>query len=218
VNNFKANNGPVPSTETAPPPTSSWHKFGVSAVRDGLVEVRKGIEVFGLEVAAGNRGLCGIVSVNFSKDFIQGVVSAISSSLDGIDVVANVPNAAGVLRGFDISDKSHPMEVIATSDGKLAAMKGLLEYWHETGALADDCPYPVYIGDSGTDIECLTEEGIVGVMVSGNGESSLMETLKRIDVEVIPIGEFRKREEKSVFWARDFTEIVNSSLLDKSPE
>jgi thiamine phosphate phosphatase / amino-HMP aminohydrolase len=218
--NVKASNGRVPSTEPAPIPASStngeWHKFGVNAVKDQLVTARNGIDQFGSEVAGSKRGLCGIVSVNFSRDFVRGVVSAVSPSLRGINVVANVPNAASVLEGFNISDKGHPREVIATSDGKLAAMKELLGYWREKGELAEEALPAVYIGDSGTDIECLMEDGVIGIVISEDGESSLMETLKRVDVEVDHVEKFQESEEKSVFWARDFTEIVQSRLFNQS--
>ena len=212
----KAAGGPVPSIQTKPPPAlwpkGDWHSFGVNAVKDGLVEARKGIEEFG----SSKRGICGIISVNFSRDFVRGVVGAVSPSLEGIDVVANVPNAAGVLGGFNISDKGQPREVIATSDGKLAAMKELLGYWRKTGVLGEEAPPPVYVGDSGTDLECLMKDGVIGIVISEDGESSLMETLKRIGVEVIPIKDFREREEKSVYWAHDFTEIVHSPLFTQS--
>lgn len=193
-----------------------WHRFGVDAMRDGLVEARKGIREFG-EVAASQRGLCGVVSVNFSRDFVRGVIS-VCPGLAGIDVVANVSNAAGVLQGFDIYGEGHPKEVIATSDGKLAAMRELLGYWRKQEVLNGEAPQPIYVGDSGTDLECLMENGIIGIVISEDGESVLMETFDRIGVEVIPIREFRESEEKSVYWARDFTEIMQSPLFSKLPE
>ncbi|TVY17771.1 hypothetical protein LARI1_G003294 [Lachnellula arida] len=217
----KAAGSSAPSIETKDPPKAGqigeWHRFGVDAVRDGLVEGRKGIKEFG-EVAASQRGLCGVVSVNFSRDFVRGAVSAVCPGLAGIDVVANVHNAAGVLEGFDIYGEGRPKEVIATSDGKLAAMKELLGYWRKQGGLNGEAPHAIYVGDSGTDLECLMEAGIIGVVISEDGESALMETFHRIGVEVIPIREFRESEEKSVYWARDFTEIMQSPLFSESPE
>ncbi|TVY86530.1 hypothetical protein LAWI1_G007710, partial [Lachnellula willkommii] len=217
----KAAGSPAPSIAMGDSPKAGqigeWHRFGVDAVRDGLVEGRKGIEEFG-EVAANQRGLCGVVSVNFSRDFVRGVVSTVCPGLAGIDVVANVPNAAGVLEGLDIYGEGHPKEVIATSDGKLAAMDELLGYWRKQGGLNREAPHAIYVGDSGTDLECLMEDGIIGIVISEDGESALMETFHRIGVEVIPIREFRESEEKSVYWARDFTEIMQSPLFSKSPK
>ncbi|TVY43488.1 hypothetical protein LOCC1_G003791 [Lachnellula occidentalis] len=218
----KAAGGPDPSITTKDPPKAwpigEWHCFGVDAVRDGLVEGRKGIKEFGGEMTASQGALCGVVSVNFSRDFVKGVVSAFSPGLAGIDVVANVPNAAGVLEGFDIYGEGRPKEVIATSDGKLAAMKELLGYWRKQGKLNGEAPQPIYAGDSGTDLECLMEDGVIGIVMTEDGQSALMETLTRICVKVMPIGEFRESEEKSVYWARDFTEVMQSPLFSKPPE
>ncbi|TVY37391.1 hypothetical protein LSUB1_G003435 [Lachnellula subtilissima] len=218
----QAAGSPTPSTKRKGPPKAwplgEWHRFGVDAVRGGHVEGRKGIKGFG-NMAASQGPVCGIVSVNFSRDFVRGVVSAVCPGLAGMDVVANVSNAAGVLEGFDVYGEGRPKEVIATSDGKLAAMKELLGYWWKQGELnGEEAPHPIYVGDSGTDLECLMEDGVIGIVITGDGKSALMETFNRIGVKVIPIREFRESEETSVYWARDFTEIMQSPLFSNSPE
>ncbi|TVY84987.1 UPF0655 protein [Lachnellula suecica] len=191
-----------------------WHDFGVHSVENGLVKLRNGIGKFVSEVMANNGNMCGIVSVNFSRYFIRGVLAQVSSALDGINIIANAANAAGILEGFGVSDKSHPAQVIATSEDKLAALKDMLGFWRSNGHLAETNMDTVYIGDSGTDIECLMEDRIIGIVILEDGQSSLMETFKRVGVEVFHIRDFREKSEKSVYWARDFEEIAQSPLIN----
>lgn len=184
-------------------------ELGARARRDGDVVARKGIEEFMERVE-----LCGVVSVNFSRDWVRGVVNEVSSGRE-IDVVANIVGADGGLSGYDVWGGGRSRDVIVTSDGKLRAVKELVAYWWKKGVLAEDSGDVVYVGDSGTDIECLVKEGVVGIVMSEDGESSLQETLRRVGVKVLPVSEFRELEKgrSLVYWARDFDEILQSPLF-----
>ena len=75
----------------------------------------------------------------------------------------------------------------------------------------------IYIGDSGTDIECLLEDGIVGIVIVNDENSSLVQTMKRINVDIAPINKRNKNvwgNGKGVYHIRDFSEIIESSCLD----
>jgi hypothetical protein len=77
-----------------------------------------------------------------------------------------------------------------------------------------DCAQKVvYIGDSGTDIECLTENGTVGIAMSADTNSSLIETLNRVGIDVKHISAYKKMRKSAVYQAQDFKEILESSLF-----
>ncbi|KAH8602733.1 HAD-like domain-containing protein [Bisporella sp. PMI_857] len=170
----------------------TWEDFGGNAVEKGDTMIRTGFEKFLEKVER----RWGIVSVNFSRDFIRGVLRGCKEGEGGI--VANYADEEGLLRGPGQG------EVLATSDGKLAALKKMRD---EFGVKEI-----VYLGDSGTDLECLVAEGIVGVVVSTDKESSLLKTLRRAGVDVRAVEEYEDGW-MGVYWAKDFEEIVESPLL-----
>jgi hypothetical protein len=190
-----------------------WNDFGTRAVQDGLVKTRKGFDEFAQKIAEIDpESLCwGVVSANFSRDFISGVLRAMN--LRKMYVLANIARPDGILEGFE-PHYDTPKELITTSDIKLAAMHKMLRYWR--GREGADLKTPVYIGDSGTDIECLMDPETIGVVMSEDGEGSLMEILQRVGVRILPIAEFEDMDKTSVLWARNFTEIVNSPLFNKT--
>jgi hypothetical protein len=71
----------------------------------------------------------------------------------------------------------------------------------------------VYIGDSATDIECLTEGGTTGIAMTEDSNSSLMETLRRVGVDVKHIDIYEDEQTSAIYWARDFREITSNSFL-----
>src|ERR1700710_1834713 len=96
------------------------------------------------------KGRWDIFSVNFSRAFIRGILVTIVSEVEDVEVLANEPDESGILRG-PMSEDGELWEAMATSDAKLSAMKYLL---HSLDAESRRRG-AVYIGDSGTDIECL---------------------------------------------------------------
>lgn len=169
-----------------------WEELGKQAVRDGDVTLQEGFDQFiGSVKDSGARW--GVVSVNFSRAFIRGVLaSVVGREARDILILANQPDENGVIQ-----------EVIATSDAKLASAKDLIELlgYEGQGSM-------VYLGDSGTDIECLLRSDITGIILSEDGKGSLMETLNRIGIEVPHVGEYRQDEPQPVYWARNYLEVV----------
>ena len=126
-----------------------------------------------------------------------------------VEVLANQANENGILLGPETGEGD---SVMATSDAKLASMKSLLESW--SSEPGEEFSKVIYIGDSCTDIECLTEEGTTGIVMAEDRNSSLVETLNRVGVEVKHIDAYRDGQESTVYWARDFREIMeNTSLI-----
>lgn len=184
-----------------------WEKFGAEAVRSEEVCIRRGFAEFVREVT--NRGgQWGVVSVNFSKAFIRGVLGALDSDFREVELLANQPDKNGVLKGPILRDGSAG-ELMTTSDAKLSSMKDFL-----ISLGGSKINKAVYIGDSGTDIECLMGPGVIGIIMTADQNSSLMQMMQRIGVGVSHVDNFEKEKEaKEVYWARDFTEILRSPLF-----
>jgi len=171
-----------------------WQVLGAQAVVDERVIVRAGFERLKAE-----KMKWGILSVNFSSEWIQGA----SGVGEGVKITANSIDEEGLIRGPDVCKG----EVMATSDGKLEELKKMIR--RLKGSREGKV---VYVGDSGTDLECLIEEGIVGVVMSGDGEGSLMETLRRVEVEVRHLKNYEELF-VGLYWIKDFNELLQSPLL-----
>ncbi|CAG8976689.1 hypothetical protein HYALB_00010815 [Hymenoscyphus albidus] len=193
-----------------------WCFRAGEAIEQGTVECRLGLRGF-LSTIRGRRALFddtvakgrwGIVSVNFSANFIKGFLVGllVDDMVEGIEILANEPREEdGVLEGPMISGKK---EVIATSDGKLKAMRELIQRWQEKG---EEIGQVFYFGDSGTDLECLTEAD-VGVILSDNQNGPLMDTMKRLKMEVSHIDDYKERDGNALYWAPDF-KIIRSTIF-----
>ncbi len=66
-----------------------------------------------------------------------------------------------------------------------------------------------------TDIECLLEADI-GIVMSFKGTGNLMETLGRYNISVIHISFWEPQPGKSIWFARDFQDIINCRLFTES--
>jgi hypothetical protein len=63
-----------------------------------------------------------------------------------------------------------------------------------------------------TDIECLLEVDI-GIVMSFKGTGNLMETLGRYNISVLHISFWKPQPGKSIWFAMDFNDIINSALF-----
>ncbi|KAK0119107.1 hypothetical protein ONS95_007971 [Cadophora gregata] len=190
-----------------------WRQGGRDAIKTGDVNVRKGFRDF-IQLLCESGAIWGVVSVNFSSQFIRGVLEAsLEAGAAELEVLANDPDEEGTLRGPSRGP------VMATSDAKLAAMNELLQRWKSRSKAG--VPRVVYIGDSGTDIECLTAEGVIGIVISRRAEPTpgdwmatvMMDMLKRVGLEPVHVGSQQEGKGSSLYWARDFGEIIRSPLL-----
>lgn len=174
-------------------------ELGSQAVRSGDVMVQEGFEEF-LQSLNKSNMKWAVVSVNFSSAFIKGVLSSVRLG-SNITVLANQPDEHGVLKG-------PKGRVMTTSDAKLEAALGLIG---PRDAKATN--KVVYIGDSGTDLKCLLADGVIGLVISEDGRSNLLKTMRRIKMNVLHVAEYDEKVSKAVYWARDYLEIIQSPLL-----
>jgi 2-hydroxy-3-keto-5-methylthiopentenyl-1-phosphate phosphatase len=192
-----------------------WRRLGQEAVAEGEIEIRRGFWASG-ELGDSIRSKCSILSVNFSRPFIRGVVTDRPDNRLGHlrKIVSNYQKDPVGKDGTIVGPYLNEKEIMATSDDKLRVMNKMRLRWQAI----DDV---VYVGDSGTDIECLTDRNVTGVIMTPDGKGSLMETMSRIGIEVVHVSEFTKRDglEQVLYWARDFVELFDSPLckLDNRP-
>jgi thiamine phosphate phosphatase / amino-HMP aminohydrolase len=182
-----------------------WEEIAIQAVTNGDVVLREGLKTF-LQRIKNSNTTWAVVSVNFSSAFIRAVLRLGLGSESKIWILANQPDEIGVLKGPGIRGGTAG-NVVSTSDAKLASVQELVGPWD--GRLQSKV---VYIGDSGTDIECLLRDGIIGIIMSEDGRSDLMRTMSRTGMEVLHIEKYEATS-NSVYWARDYLEIVQSTLL-----
>jgi len=188
---------------------NEWQEFGRNAVRKGEVVVREGFGDF-VDKVERSGGIWGVVSLNFSSHFIRGVLASTGSETSTVSVLANHPDENGDMFGPEIGEGEY-RSVMATSDAKLASMKALLSSWRN-GPRSLSCKV-VYIGDSGTDIECLSDEGTIGIAMAEDGKNELTEILQRVRIDVKHIDSYRSDRASAVYWARNFKEILENSFL-----
>lgn len=204
-----------------------WYALAGRAVRAGEVQVRKGFQEFVDEIESkggkGN-GRWGIVSVNFCEDWVRGVLGNVlgKEKSESVNVFTNQPDKDGILRrNFDVAGGEGG--VLCTSDGKLEAMKAMTQQLRSVKEQE-----VVYIGDSSTDVECLLDENVEGViMVKEDGESKLADLLESIgEVELVERYknmrivrsvrnydvEWTRRNGKRIWFARDFEDLLSSDI------
>ena len=164
---------------------------GTAALRDGTVVLREGLpELLSLAQSRGWRVY--VLSVNWSKSFIRGVLHQFD---DQLTVVSNEIHDQGMISSPDTEF------FLATAGDKLAALRLTLR----------DLPKGpvIYFGDSTTDIECLLLSA--GIVISSSGESSLLSVLERTGV-VVPHVKDGAGSHK-LLWARNFSEVLQANTL-----
>lgn len=170
---------------------------GREAVANGSVRIRAGFKDF-IRTMTRKGWTVSIMSVNWSASFIQGAISE-----PGIDVVANEIDPKGRLAGPELLKRHGWDTVLVSSADKLHAMRSTVE---DTAASRS-----FYFGDSTTDLECLVATN--GVVMSDDGESTLLQTLRRLGYAVPHVQDCKAGVK--ICWARNFQEVLDSKVLDE---
>lgn len=187
-----------------------WRAAGAKAVIEGHVVVRNGFKTFIDRIQTAGSSW-DIVSVNFCAEFIRGVLMEELQQdwKTGPRILANAPDQEGILRGPMMADDENKA-VLAASDAKLKTMKDVMR-----SRLVDGDTEVIYIGDSTTDIECLTEAGVTGIIMADDEESTLCKTFGRVGWETVNLEEgYKMRMPRSIGTARDFENILRSPLWE----
>lgn len=164
---------------------------GAVAVREGFVEM--------IELARQKGWHVGVLSVNWSEAFIQGVLHPAH-----VPVITNQIAADGTIHGPD-----------GFNDGiRLTTSRDKANSLHQLLSEAEHSSSPtVYFGDSTTDMECLLAH--YGIAISADAKSLLMQTLDRVGVCVPHVDSSSPQEGANIVWARNFREILQNQTLER---
>ncbi|VUC33825.1 unnamed protein product [Clonostachys rosea] len=186
--------------------SSDLFRMGSEAVSSGRIVLRRGFKE--LLSAAEEKGWdVGVISVNWSCAFIQGVLDD-----PGFHVLANEISQGGMIKGPDCLGRP-----LTNCSGKLHVYRGEFKARNVAEVSGDSTP-TVYFGDSTTDLECLAN-GTAGVSITSNdSNSTLVQTLRRLGFSVPHAskgGRGDNKERATICWARDFQEVLQSGFLEQ---
>ncbi|KAK2610423.1 hypothetical protein N8I77_003853 [Diaporthe amygdali] len=156
-----------------------------------------------------------ILSVNWSASYIRGVLTQEDIS----SVIANDINPAdGSISALSVTADDNTSEgwpnVLTVGSDKLSALRCLYRRQQRT---KPGLPVEiVYFGDSTTDLECLLEFGGIVISpeagISGSAGDLLRVLRAKLNYHVPHVFEYKGEQ---ICWAIDFTEIKESSFLQK---
>lgn len=183
-----------------------------------------------------NPSKISILSVNWSERFIRhalaenvqkcavsdtpGEQAQLLSYIQHMEIRANDIANLDAPEGSDGSLTKKCTTGIRTSADKLANMPAHCRHRLDSSSRADgnpssgDKPTVIYVGDSATDLESLLAAD-VGICVRdepmGSSQRELADTLERVGVQVVRIGELSGTANygEVVYWARDLQEIAD---------
>lgn len=184
------------------------------AIREGSVALREGAEML-IEEVLKRRGRVVVLSVGWSGRFICGCIrTAFGKKAETVEVRANEIEEDGKLSRYFRAEEGG----IWTCGDKARMLKEVVQEAEEVKT--------VYVGDSVTDLQCLTSVD-VGICMwddsDGSEQRELRRTLERLGVECRWIKNSKasqKRngvaeEQTGLWWAHDFHEICNSAIYDR---
>lgn len=178
---------------------------GRTVLRNGFTEF---IDTLRNGLPASARCRWHVVSVNWSGDYISGVLEPWVLGDDPPTIVANEivehETEPHMVRIGCFSSPNHGISHLATSADKLGATRHLLREQGGSPTMT------LYLGDSTTDLECLVEYG--GIIMCDNGDGSLLRTLRRLAYVVPHVSKWRAEH---LCWARNFREIMQSGYISK---
>ncbi|EGR46827.1 uncharacterized protein TRIREDRAFT_122860 [Trichoderma reesei QM6a] len=192
-------------------------RMGRESVEKGDVVVRDGFAEM-VKLARDKGWRVGVISVNWSAAFIQGVLHPLG---DGIPIITNCISSDGTIKGpegFNGGVRLTTSRDKANVLGELLAKEEQLLLLHSPSSSSGSPPTTVYFGDSTTDMECLLKHH--GIVIAADAQSSsLLQTLERVGVSVPHVGSVQDNDDggggANIAWARDFREVLESRVLER---
>ena len=183
----------------------------VRAVGEGSVVLRPGAGRI-IEEVLKVEGRVVVLSVGWSARFINACLqTALGREADAVELRANEIEDGKLSRYFGAEDGG-----IWTCGDKARVLK--------EGLRGAEARRTVYVGDSVTDLECLTNADVGICMrgeVGGSEQKELCRTLERLRIECRWILERKAgengnavAEKVGLWWAKDFDEICEAGILD----
>lgn len=158
-----------------------------------------------------------VLSVNWSAQFVREALLASTDEPDMLQTIADLPLVANEIHALDDPKGSDGIlsnggEAVQTSADKLARL------FPAKDQPAAPSMNTVYVGDSATDFDCLIAAD-VGICIRdepmGSGQQGLAETLDRLGIEQVHVGEVRRLDGgyQGLWWARNLEEVL--SFIDR---
>ncbi|OBT48684.1 hypothetical protein VE00_00772 [Pseudogymnoascus sp. WSF 3629] len=191
---------------------------------DRTVVVREGFPEFVRWIERVARGEWGVVSVNWSWDWIRGVLDAYVGNIggfNGLPVMSNdISGSTGMIQGYPLHHPSYSTRthLLTTADKLLA--QNIMLYNFDLGVESPPT-LTVYIGDSPTDLSPLLHADI-GIITNppSSTPGALSVLIDKCGYKVLPVSEYkelyRKGENEKVailLSVNNFTEIIDSGML-----
>jgi thiamine phosphate phosphatase / amino-HMP aminohydrolase len=160
---------------------------GRSAVRTGEVDIREPAALkFLLDLGRRPGNDWGIVSVNWSKRFITGVLLEAGLFRDSeVEYMVSRIRANEILAPLAYDINGNPI-VVCTAEDKLAESHRLpydLPAGHaEEGEGPGTGAFSIYVGDSMTDLGCLAKSSVGVYLRQGNDDDPMLTTLKGLSI------------------------------------
>ncbi|KAK0392455.1 hypothetical protein NLU13_1950 [Sarocladium strictum] len=169
--------------------TEQYFQFGRDAVESGKVSIRSGFWQL-VELAATQGWMVHVISVNWSRNFIAGVLHPLDPKL----IITNDLSLDGAIQGPEILPR------------KLTSPWDKLEAFELVTASSTD--KVVYFGDSVNDIECLVRGGLA---IADGEDTSLLRTLRRVGMQIPRLS--AQTAKANLTWASNFDDFLKASNL-----
>jgi 2-hydroxy-3-keto-5-methylthiopentenyl-1-phosphate phosphatase len=189
------------------------HAAGRAAVEKGDVVVRPGFRQFcAYSVAQGWK--VTVVSVNWSRAFIRGVLEAgLQEDYLNVAVVSNEILSDGQIVGPALLNSAEHDRALTTSSDKRRVVEKLASRIEVDGSNAQSLSRTMYFGDSLTDLESLIHCSM-GFVMADKDDSKLLQTLPRLGYTALHIsGVTFPLPPQCVVWSRDFEQVLASSFF-----
>jgi phosphoserine phosphatase len=179
-------------------------QMGVDAIESKKIALRDGFREV-LDHAGRQGWTVGVISVNWSRSFIRGVLHHFGIPV----IVANEISPDGKIHGPDYLGKA-----LTNSAGKLHVLESEFEAQLQSPDYGGNYTRTLYFGDSSTDLECLLHDG--GIIISDEDDSSLIRTIRRLGYTVSHTSARKTGDRSDFHWARNFREVLDSGFLDSA--
>lgn len=182
-------------------------------ISSGKVELRRGFTQFLQLVQSRDHDCLDLLSVNWSRFFINACLKAGGADINPKTVYANELDGIesdSTSTGKISPDEDARMKILSSGD-KLDYMMRLRKQDREVRNVGLDASTPiVYVGDSWTDIECLLDADL-GICIRdepmGSSQTKLAERLQSLGIRCPHLRDWTEADKWRVTWASDFAEI-----------
>jgi thiamine phosphate phosphatase / amino-HMP aminohydrolase len=186
---------------------------GKEAVNRGDVVIRPGFKQL-VAYASTKSWRVVLVSVNWSRAFIKGVLEAsIGDLVHNLAVISNDIANNGKILGPMLPDSARREQVLTTSSDKQRIIQQVASTIKFDRADAQSLAKVIYFGDSLTDLESLIKSP-TSIVIADRKDAQVLQTLQRLGYTALHIsGVPYPLPPRCLAFARDFEQVLASSFF-----